>query len=86
MIISIILGVTPSPFEHSDVVSTTTHKSLRGPRAAVIFFRKGVRSINAKGDKIMYDLETRINNAVFPALQGTRFFTYSLHVLDLHFC
>lgn len=63
-------GVTPSPFEYSDVVMTTGHKSLRGPRAAVIFFRKGVRSINAKGEKIMYDLETRINNAVFPGLQG----------------
>nr|CAH7758875.1 unnamed protein product [Callosobruchus chinensis] len=63
-------GVTPSPFEYSDVVSTTTHKSLRGPRAAVIFFRKGVRSVNAKGEKIMYDLESRINQAVFPGLQG----------------
>nr|ACG44669.1 serine hydroxymethyltransferase [Zea mays] len=63
-------GVTPSPFEYSDVVTTTTHKSLRGPRAGVIFFRKGVRSVNAKGDKIMYDLESRINQAVFPGLQG----------------
>lgn len=63
-------GVTPSPFEYSDVVSTTTHKSLRGPRAAVIFFRKGVRSVNNKGEKIMYDLESKINQAVFPGLQG----------------
>ena len=63
-------GVTPSPFEYSDVVMTTTHKSLRGPRAAVIFFRKGVRSVNAKGDKVLYDLETKINHAVFPGLQG----------------
>lgn len=36
-------GVHPSPFEHSDVVSTTTHKTLRGPRAGVIFYRKGIR-------------------------------------------
>uniref|UniRef100_A0A671RWX5 Serine hydroxymethyltransferase n=1 Tax=Sinocyclocheilus anshuiensis TaxID=1608454 RepID=A0A671RWX5_9TELE len=35
-------GVIPSPFEYSDVVSTTTHKTLRGCRAGVIFFRKGV--------------------------------------------
>ncbi|CRK91127.1 CLUMA_CG004814, isoform A [Clunio marinus] len=35
-------GVIPSPFEFADVVSTTTHKTLRGPRAGVIFFRKGL--------------------------------------------
>lgn len=63
-------GITPNPFEYSDVVTTTTHKSLRGPRAAIIFFRKGVRSVNAKGEKIMYNLESRINQAVFPGLQG----------------
>lgn len=63
-------GIIPSPFEYADVVSTTTHKTLRGPRAGVIFFRKGFRSVNAKGDKIMYDLESRINQAVFPGLQG----------------
>lgn len=33
-------GVIPSPFEHCDVVTTTTHKSLRGPRGSMIFFRK----------------------------------------------
>ncbi|XP_045497774.1 serine hydroxymethyltransferase isoform X2 [Colias croceus] len=63
-------GVVPSPFEYCDIVTTTTHKTLRGPRAGVIFYRKGVRSVNAKGDKIMYDLETKINQAVFPGLQG----------------
>lgn len=63
-------GVTQSPFEYSDIVSTTTHKSLRGPRAAVIFFRKGVRTVNAKGEKIYYDFENKINQAVFPGLQG----------------
>jgi len=48
-----------SPFDYCDVVTTTTHKSLRGPRAGLIFFRKDER-----------DFETRINQAVFPALQG----------------
>lgn len=63
-------GIIPSPFEYSDVVSTTTHKTLRGPRAGVIFFRKGIRRVKPNGDKIMYDLENRINSAVFPGLQG----------------
>ncbi|XP_030380888.1 serine hydroxymethyltransferase, cytosolic [Scaptodrosophila lebanonensis] len=60
----------PSPFEFADIVTTTTHKTLRGPRAGVIFYRKGVRGCKPNGDKIMYDLEERINQAVFPALQG----------------
>lgn len=63
-------GVISSPFEFADVVSTTTHKSLRGPRAGVIFYRKGVRSVKANGEKVMYDLESKINQAVFPGLQG----------------
>lgn len=63
-------GVTASPFEYSDVVSTTTHKSLRGPRAGVIFFRKGLKKVTDKGDKIFYDFESRVNQAVFPTLQG----------------
>jgi len=46
----------PSPFPFADVVTTTTHKSLRGPRGGMIFCRK------------MF--EKKINDAVFPALQG----------------
>lgn len=63
-------GVVPSPFDHSDVVTTTTHKALRGPRGALIFFRKGVRSVTKAGKEIMYDMEGPINSAVFPGLQG----------------
>merc|ERR1719224_155320 len=52
----------PSPFElGADIVTTTTHKSLRGPRAGMIFFKFG--------DKIP-DIKERIDMAVFPALQG----------------
>ena len=63
-------GVIPSPFPYSDVVTTTTHKSLRGPRGAMIFFRKGVRSKDKKGIETMYDLEGPINASVFPGHQG----------------
>ncbi len=63
-------GVIPSPFPYSDVVTTTTHKSLRGPRGAMIFFRKGVRRVDKKGNQEMYDLENPINASVFPGHQG----------------
>lgn len=62
--------LAPNPFDYCDIVTTTTHKTLRGPRAGIIFFRKGVRSISPKGEKIMYDIESKINQAVFPGLQG----------------
>ncbi|WEL37762.1 serine-glycine hydroxymethyltransferase [Encephalitozoon hellem] len=58
-------GLMESPFRHCDVVMTTTHKGLRGPRGALIFYRKSVR----KGEDVV-DLETKINFAVFPMLQG----------------
>jgi glycine hydroxymethyltransferase len=63
-------GVIPSPFEHSDIVTTTTHKSLRGPRGAMIFFRRGLRRKDKKGNPEMYDLEGPINASVFPGHQG----------------
>eukprot|EP00956_Cyclotella_meneghiniana_P018257 scaffold30274_cov67-Cyclotella_meneghiniana.AAC.8 len=62
--------VIPSCFPWADVVTTTTHKSLRGPRGAMIFYRKGQRGTTKKGEPIMYDIEEKINFAVFPGLQG----------------
>ncbi|KAI1801232.1 serine hydroxymethyltransferase [Daldinia bambusicola] len=63
--------VIKSPFPHADIVTTTTHKSLRGPRGAMIFFRKGVRSTDPKtGKQTLYDLEPAINFSVFPGHQG----------------
>lgn len=67
----IAAGVIPSPFQYADVVTTTTHKSLRGPRGAMIFFRRGIRSVNPKtGEEVLYDLENPINFSVFPGHQG----------------
>ena len=63
-------GVIPSPFPHSDVVTTTTHKSLRGPRGAMIFYRKGVRRVDKKGVEEIYNLEGPMNASVFPGHQG----------------
>lgn len=48
-----------NPFEYADIVTTTTHKSLRGPRSGMIFFRKDDRGF-----------ESKINFAVFPSIQG----------------
>ena len=52
----IAAGVYPTPFGHADIVTTTTHKTLRGPRGGMIFVRP--------------DLEKKINSAVFPGMQG----------------
>ena len=52
----IAAGVYPNPVPHADVVTSTTHKSLRGPRGGIILMRS--------------EHEKAINSAVFPGLQG----------------
>ena len=47
----------PSPFPHADVVTTTTHKTLRGPRGGMVLTNNE-------------DIAKKINSAVFPGLQG----------------
>ncbi|MCL4404328.1 serine hydroxymethyltransferase [Patescibacteria group bacterium] len=57
-------GAYPSPFPYADVVMTTTHKTLRGPRAAIIFSR---RTAIPHSKLSIPDL---IDRSVFPGLQG----------------
>lgn len=59
-------GFHLSPFPYADAVMMTTHKTLRGPRGAVIFTNR--KSTVAK--KLGIDLPEAINKAVFPGLQG----------------
>ena len=51
-------GVYPSPIPHADVVTTTTHKTLRGPRSGLILARRNEA------------LEKQFNSAIFPGAQG----------------
>jgi glycine hydroxymethyltransferase len=52
----IAAGLHPSPFGHADIVTTTTHKTLRGPRGGLIFCRE--------------DLGKAVDKSVFPGTQG----------------
>jgi glycine hydroxymethyltransferase len=62
----------PSPFLYADVVTTTVHKTLRGPRSALIFSRldKKVSKTNKEGKVIEQTFGDLIDKAVFPGLQG----------------
>ena len=53
----IVGGAYPSPFPYADIVTTTTHKTLRGPRGGLILWNKE-------------EYSAKINNAVFPGTQG----------------
>ncbi len=50
-------GVHPSPFPYADVATSTTHKTLRGPRGGLILTNNG-------------DIAKKVNSAIFPGLQG----------------
>ena len=62
----IAAGAHPSPFPYADVVTTTTHKTFRGPRGAIVFANQ--KSRTAERQKI--DIASAIDRAVFPGLQG----------------
>lgn len=59
----IVGGVHPSPAPFADVIMTTTHKTLRGPRGAMIM-------VTERGLKRDPDMGKKIDSAVFPGLQG----------------
>lgn len=59
----VVAGVHPSPVEHAHIVTTTTHKTLRGPRGALIM-------VTEKGLQKNSDLGKKIDSAIIPGLQG----------------
>ncbi len=66
----IVGGVHPSPFPFTDVVTTTTHKTLRGPRSAIIVSKQEDRLHGIYHKNSKKNLAQRIDSAVFPGLQG----------------
>ncbi len=54
----IAAGIYPSPVPYADIVTSTTHKSLRGPRGGIIFCKSNP------------DLEKKLNSMIFPGIQG----------------
>lgn len=75
-IAGLVIGeVHPSPFPFTDVVMTTTHKTLRGPRSAIILCKKedrlaDIEGLDEKQKEKAKNLALKIDRAVFPGLQG----------------
>jgi glycine hydroxymethyltransferase len=65
-------GVHPSPFPHADLVTTTTHKTLRGPRGGMIFSRNDLPpSLNAEDfPAVKGSLAASVDRTTFPGIQG----------------
>jgi glycine hydroxymethyltransferase len=65
-------GLHPSPFPHADIVTTTTHKTLRGPRGGLIFSRSELPEAVDRADYplVKGTLAAQIDKTVFPGVQG----------------
>ncbi|HET7181369.1 MAG TPA: serine hydroxymethyltransferase [Candidatus Limnocylindrales bacterium] len=65
-------GVHPSPFPHADLVTTTTHKTLRGPRGGLIFSRENLPDgiDPASFPMVKTTLAAQVDKTVFPGVQG----------------
>ena len=66
----VVGGVHPSPVGIADVITTTTHKTLRGPRGALILANGNPSQPLKKVEKRKENIPTLIDRAVFPGLQG----------------
>jgi glycine hydroxymethyltransferase len=66
----VVGGVHPSPCSDTDVTTTTTHKSLRGPRGAIILSKTADRLHDKYHSDSKKNLAQLIDSAVFPGLQG----------------
>jgi glycine hydroxymethyltransferase len=67
----IVGGVAENPFDHGfHVITTTTHKTLRGPRGGLILSRGTVSSPLKAPEKTLDNLPTLIDRAIFPGMQG----------------
>ncbi|HEU4919830.1 MAG TPA: serine hydroxymethyltransferase [Candidatus Limnocylindrales bacterium] len=65
-------GVHPSPFPHADIVTTTTHKTLRGPRGGLIFSRRELPDgiDPERFPTVKSSLSATVDKTVFPGVQG----------------
>lgn len=64
-------GVAENPFDHGfHVITTTTHKTLRGPRGGLILSRGTVGNPLKKPEKTLENIPTLIDRAIFPGMQG----------------
>ena len=66
----VVGGVHPSPVGYADVITTTTHKTLRGPRGAIILCNGNPSDPLKKAKRTKDNLPTLIDRAIIPGLQG----------------
>ncbi len=66
----VVAGVHPSPVGYADVITTTTHKTLRGPRGAMILCNGKPSEPLKEADRKSENLPTLIDRAIIPGLQG----------------
>lgn len=66
----VVAGAHPSPVGHADVITTTTHKTLRGPRGAMILCNGNLSNPLKAVERKPENLPTLIDRAIIPGLQG----------------